>query len=54
VIIESLKAFYMAEDYHQNYEKNNPNNPYVRSVSIPRLNRMKAQFPALLKDGSTH
>ena len=42
-------VFYPAEDYHQNYEKNNPNNPYVRSVSIPRLNRFKAKFPELLK-----
>lgn len=49
VIIEPLKVFYMAEAYHQNYEKNNPNNPYVRQVSIPRLNRMKEAFPQLLK-----
>ena len=49
VIIEPFKVFYMAEEYHQNYEKNNPNNPYVRQVSIPRLNRMKEAFPQLLK-----
>lgn len=41
--------FYDAEDYHQNYEKNNPYNPYVQAVSIPRLNRFKAKFPELLK-----
>ncbi len=51
VIVEPLKAFYMAEDYHQNYEKLHPDNQYVRNVSIPRLNRMKAQFPQLLKKG---
>lgn len=49
VIIEPLQVFYMAEGYHQNYEKNHPENPYVQNVSIPRLNRMKAQFPQLLK-----
>lgn len=49
VIIEPFKVFYRAEAYHQNYEKNHPENPYVRNVSIPRLNRMKAQFPKLLK-----
>ncbi len=49
VIIEPLKVFYMAEAYHQNYEKLHPENPYVRNVSIPRLERMKAQFPQLLK-----
>ncbi len=50
VIIEPLKIFYMAEAYHQNYEKNHPENGYVQNVSIPRLNRMKAQFPQLLKN----
>jgi len=49
VIIEPFKVFYMAEAYHQNYEKNHPENPYVRNVSVPRLERMKAQFPKLLK-----
>lgn len=41
--------FYEAEAYHQDYEKRNPNQPYVRSVSIPRLNRFKKRFPHLLK-----
>lgn len=41
--------FYKAEDYHQDYEKLNPSNPYVRSVSIPRLKRFQAKFPELLK-----
>lgn len=49
VIIQPLEAFYMAEDYHQNYEKLHPDNSYVRNVSIPRINKMKAQFPQLLK-----
>lgn len=49
VDIEPLKIFYIAEAYHQNYEHNHPENPYVQRVSIPRLNRMKAQFPKLLK-----
>jgi peptide-methionine (S)-S-oxide reductase len=49
VIIEPHKIFYKAEAYHQDYEKNHPENPYVQNVSIPRINRMKAQFPQLLK-----
>ncbi len=49
VIIEPLKIFYPAEGYHQNYERNHPENPYVQNVSIPRLKRMLAQFPQLLK-----
>ncbi len=42
--------FYEAEDYHQDYEKLHPNEPYVRAVSIPRLNKFKAKFPELLKE----
>jgi len=42
--------FFPAEAYHQNYEVNHPRNPYVRRVSIPRLNRFKEKFPELLKE----
>jgi len=48
--IVPFKKFYNAEDYHQDYEVKNPNNPYIRSVSIPRLKRFKAAFPKLLKE----
>lgn len=41
--------FWEAEGYHQNYEKLNPNNPYVRGVSVPRLKRFQAKYPELLK-----
>jgi len=41
--------FYKAEDYHQDYEKRNPNQGYVKAVSIPRLNKFKNKFPELLK-----
>jgi peptide-methionine (S)-S-oxide reductase len=42
-------VFYDAEDYHQNYERKHPENPYVQRISIPRLRKMEAQFPELLK-----
>lgn len=47
--LEPLTKFYDAEDYHQDFEKRNPNQPYVRSVSIPRLKRFQAKYPDLLK-----
>ena len=47
--VTPLVKFYYAEEYHQDYEKLNPENSYVRSVSIPRLNRFKAKYPHLLK-----
>ena len=47
-----FQKFWKAEAYHQDYEKNHPENPYVQNVSIPRLNRFKAKFPELLKEGA--
>jgi peptide-methionine (S)-S-oxide reductase len=48
--VNPFQKFWMAEDYHQNYEKLHPNQPYVRVVSIPRLNRFKQKMPEVLKD----
>jgi peptide-methionine (S)-S-oxide reductase len=49
--IVPLEKFYEAEDYHQDYERLNPNESYVRRVSVPRLNRFKKKYPELLKKG---
>jgi peptide-methionine (S)-S-oxide reductase len=42
-------TFWKAEEYHQDYEKKHPNNSYITNVSIPRLNRFKANFQEYLK-----
>ena len=48
-----FQKFWVAEDYHQDYEKLHPNHPYIQNVSIPRLNRFKSKFPKeLLKEES--
>lgn len=47
--VTPLVKFYYAEEYHQDYEKINPENSYVRNVSIPRLNKFKAKYPHLLR-----
>ncbi len=49
-----FEKFWMAEDYHQDYERNHPDNPYVQNVSIPRLHRFQEKFPELLKEGAKH
>ncbi|PQB03756.1 peptide-methionine (S)-S-oxide reductase MsrA [Aureitalea marina] len=49
-----FQKFWMGEGYHQDYERRNPNNPYIRNVSIPRLNNFKAKFPDLLKEEGAH
>ena len=50
--IVPLDVFYVAEDYHQDFERRNPNQGYVRAVSVPRLNKFKKKFPELLKKGA--
>ena len=40
-----FQKFWVAEDYHQNYERLHPNHPYIQRISIPRLNRFKSNFP---------
>ena len=50
--IMPFEKFWVGEDYHQDYEAKNPNNSYVKSVSIPRLNKFKEKFPELLKQNN--
>lgn len=44
-----FQKFWMGEDYHQDYEKLHPENPYIQNVSIPRLNKFKRKMPSVLK-----
>ena len=39
--LEPLDQFYPAEDYHQDYVKHNPNQPYIRHVAIPKLEKLE-------------
>ncbi len=41
--------FYPAEDYHQEYILNNPDNGYVRMVSIPEFLKFKEEFKGNFK-----
>ena len=47
--IKPQTVFYKAEEYHQDFEKLNPSHPYVRQISIPRLNKFKQKSPEVLK-----
>ena len=48
--IKPHTVFYKAEEYHQDFEKLNPSHPYVRQISIPRLNKFKQKSPEVLKE----
>ncbi len=47
--VKPVMDFYEAEDYHQDYVKNNPNQPYVKGVSVPRYNKFKKTYKGKLK-----
>jgi peptide-methionine (S)-S-oxide reductase len=44
-----LQGFYAAEDYHQNYLKNHPDQPYIVANDIPKLKALREQLPQLCK-----
>jgi peptide-methionine (S)-S-oxide reductase len=48
--VTPLKAFYRAEDYHQDYAYNNPDNPYILVCDRPKIAALKEQFPELFID----
>ena len=45
--IAAFKAFYRAEDYHQNYATNHPDNPYIATFDLPKVKHLQQQFPSL-------
>ena len=47
--VTKFDKFWIAEDYHQDYERLHPNQSYIRAVSVPRLNRFKKDFPDMVK-----
>ena len=51
IVTEVTKAstFYVAEDYHQNYFANNPNQPYCRALIPPKLEKLRKVFGDKLK-----
>jgi len=50
--LEPLKEFYPAEAYHQNYVCLNPNQPYIRSVALPKVAKVREKFKDKLKETS--
>lgn len=44
-----LKGFFPAEDYHQDYVANNPDNPYVWANALPKIKKLKQAEPEAVK-----
>ena len=41
------KPFYLAEDYHQNFAKKNPNHPYITRWDAPKVDALKRIWPGV-------
>ncbi|MBC3765450.1 peptide-methionine (S)-S-oxide reductase MsrA [Neptunicella marina] len=47
--IEAVDNYWQAEDYHQDYFKQNPQNQYCNMVVAPKLAKFKQKFASKLK-----
>lgn len=45
--VVALERFYPAEDYHQDYMRKNPTQPYIVIHDRPKIDDLKKRFPAL-------
>ena len=47
--VEEFKAFYQAEEYHQDFLSRNPTDPYIVYNDLPKLENLKKEFADLYK-----
>ena len=47
--VSPFQKFWIAENYHQDFKKKNPNHPYILRVSNPRFNKFKFNYKELTK-----
>lgn len=47
--VTKSSTFYPAEDYHQDYYAQNPNQPYCTAVITPKLDKLKKNYKSKLK-----
>lgn len=51
--VAPFTAFYPAEEYHQEYFRRNPNQPYCRMIVAPKVAKVRKQHFAKLKKAGT-
>ena len=50
--LEPLERFFEAEQYHHDYAARNPNQPYIRAVAAPKVEKLRAAHGEMLKERS--
>jgi peptide-methionine (S)-S-oxide reductase len=50
--LEPLARFFEAEQYHHDYAARNPNQPYIRAVAAPKVEKLRAAHGEMLKEHS--
>jgi peptide-methionine (S)-S-oxide reductase len=50
--VAPLKAFYPAEEYHREYYRRNPAQPYCQAVIAPKLSKFRAHWKSKLKSAA--
>lgn len=48
--VTPLSAFYLAENYHQDYVKHHLNDPYIVINDLPKLAALRKDFPDLYRE----
>ncbi|MEO7457953.1 MAG: peptide-methionine (S)-S-oxide reductase MsrA [Gemmatimonadaceae bacterium] len=48
--VAPLKAFYVAESYHQDYATLHPDQPYIKYNDTPKIEALKRQYASLWQD----
>jgi peptide-methionine (S)-S-oxide reductase len=48
--LEPLEAFYGAEAYHHEYAARNPQQPYIRAVAAPKVEKLRKVHADMLKE----
>ena len=51
--LEPLSEFYAAEQYHQDFVQRNPRHPYVQQWAVPKVEKVRTNFPDQLKSAAT-
>ncbi len=47
--VSPYTEFWVAEDYHQDYYEQHPENPYIRNISTPKVHKVEKTFSDILK-----